>query len=291
MKQSFGEKLKALFSKGSSINDEFFEELTDMLVEGDIGAKTAFELVDELEAICNKEKIRDQAGIMAKLRQLLLADVKSLDLKPEEGKQNIWMMLGVNGVGKTTTAAKLAKYFKNKGIGNLVLASADTFRAAAIEQLALHGERLGVRVVSHQHGSDPSAVVFDAADALRAAGPGLVIADTAGRLHNKENLVRELQKIDRICTQKADEGCYKKILVIDATTGQNALRQAEVFNEAVKVDAIIMTKYDSTAKGGVAVSIGRELGLPVAFVCTGEGYDNIAAFNAGSYIDDFITLE
>ena len=132
MKQSFGEKLTALFSKGSSINDEFFEELTDMLVEGDIGAKTAFELVDELEAICNKEKIRDQAGIMAKLRQLLLADVKSLDLKPEEGKQNIWMMLGVNGVGKTTTAAKLAKYFKNKGIGNLVLASADTFRAAAI---------------------------------------------------------------------------------------------------------------------------------------------------------------
>lgn len=291
MKQSFGEKLKALFSKGSSINDEFYEELTDMLVEGDIGAKTAFEVVDELQKNCSKEKIREQNDIIEKLRQLLLVDVKSVDLKPEEGKQNIWMMLGVNGVGKTTTAAKLAKYFKNNGIGNLVLASADTFRAAAIEQLALHGERLGVRVVSHQHGSDPSAVVFDAADALRAAGPGLVIADTAGRLHNKENLVRELQKIDRICAQKADQGCYKKILVIDATTGQNALRQAEVFNEAVKIDAIIMTKYDSTAKGGVAVSIGRELGLPVAYVCTGEGYDNIAPFNANSYIDDFLTIK
>jgi len=290
MKQSFGEKLKALFSKSSSINEDFFEDLTDMLVEGDIGAKTAFELVDELESICDKEKINDQAGIVAKLKELLLRDVRAVSLTPEAGKQNVWMMLGVNGVGKTTTAAKLAKYFKNNGTENIVLASADTFRAAAIEQLALHGERLGVRVVSHQHGSDPSAVVYDAADALRASGPGMVIADTAGRLHNKENLVRELQKIDRTCSLKADEGCYKKILVIDATTGQNALRQAEVFNEAVKIDAIIMTKYDSTAKGGVAVSIGRELGLPVAFVCTGEAYENIQPFNAESYIDDFLTM-
>ena len=290
MKQSFGEKLKALFSKSSSINEDFFEDLTDMLVEGDIGAKTAFELVDELESICDKEKINDQAGIVAKLKELLLRDVRAVSLAPEAGKQNVWMMLGVNGVGKTTTAAKLAKYFKNNGTENIVLASADTFRAAAIEQLALHGERLGVRVVSHQHGSDPSAVVYDAADALRASGPGMVIADTAGRLHNKENLVRELQKIDRTCSLKADEGCYKKILVIDATTGQNALRQAEVFNEAVKIDAIIMTKYDSTAKGGVAVSIGRELGLPVAFVCTGEAYENIQPFNAESYIDDFLTM-
>lgn len=290
MKKSFGEKLKSLFSKGSSINDDFFEELTDMLVEGDIGAKTAFEVVDKLESVCSKEKIREQDGIIEKLKELLLQYVRSVSLVPEAGKQNVWMMLGVNGVGKTTSAAKLADYFKNNGVENIVLASADTFRAAAIEQLALHGERLGVRVVSHQHGSDPSAVVFDAADALRAAGPGLVIADTAGRLHNKENLVRELQKIDRTCSLKADEGCYKKILVIDATTGQNALRQAEVFNEAVKIDAIIMTKYDSTAKGGVAVSIGRELGLPVAYVCTGEGYKDIGPFDAVSYINDFLGL-
>ena len=290
MKKSFGEKLKSLFSKGSSINEDFFDELTDMLVEGDIGAKTAFEVVDELESICNKEKIREQNEIVEKLKELLLQDVRSVSLVPEAGKQNVWMMLGVNGVGKTTSAAKLADYFKNNGVENIVLASADTFRAAAIEQLALHGQKLGVRVVSHQHGSDPSAVVFDAADALRAAGPGLVIADTAGRLHNKENLVRALQKIDRTCSLKADEGCYKKILVIDATTGQNALRQAEVFNEAVKIDAIIMTKYDSTAKGGVAVSIGRELGLPVAYVCTGEGYKDIGPFDAASYINDFLGL-
>lgn len=290
MKKSFGEKLKSLFSKGASINDDFYDELTDMLVEGDIGAKTAFEVVDELQTVCSKEKIREQDAIIAKLKELLLQDVKAITLEPEAGKQNVWMMLGVNGVGKTTTAAKLSDYLKGHGTDNIVLASADTFRAAAIEQLAMHGERLGVRVVSHQHGSDPSAVVYDAADALRAKGPGIVIADTAGRLHNKENLVRELQKIDRTCSLKADEGCYKKILVIDATTGQNALRQAEVFNEAVKIDAIIMTKYDSTAKGGVAVSIGRELGLPVAFVCTGEGYKDIGPFNAEAYINDFLGL-
>ena len=253
---SFGEKIKSLFSR-SKIDEDFYDELTDTLVEGDIGAKSAYMLVEELEKICTKEKVSEESEVLKRLRTLLLADVKSVELLPEEGKKNVWMVLGVNGVGKTTSVAKLANYFKKQGLENLVLASADTFRAAAIEQLAMHGEKIGVRVVSHQHGSDPSAVVFDAAEALAAKGPGLVIADTAGRLHNKENLVRELQKIDRICRSKADEGCYKKILVIDATTGQNALRQAEVFNEAVGLDAVIMTKYDSTAKGGVAVTLGR----------------------------------
>lgn len=171
-----------------------------------------------------------------------------------------------------------------------MLASADTFRAAAIEQLSMHGKNLDVRVVSHQHGSDPSAVVFDAADAVSAKGSGLVIADTAGRLHNKENLVQELQKIDRICKSKASEGLYRKILVLDSTTGQNALRQAEVFNEAVGIDAVILTKYDSTAKGGVAVSIGKELNIPVAFVCDGEKYQNIRKFNAEEYVNGFLDL-
>lgn len=290
MKKSFGDKFKSLFSKKSSINDDFYDELTDILVEGDIGAKTSFQIVDELQEICSKNKIVEQEKIVQELKTLLLQSVKSVELKPELNKQNIWMVLGVNGVGKTTSVAKMAKYFKNQGIENLVLASADTFRAAAIEQLAMHGERIGVRVVSHQHGSDPSAVVYDAADALKAKGAGLVLADTAGRLHNKENLVRELQKIDKTCRTKADEGCYKKIIVIDVTTGQNALRQAEVFNEAVGVDAIIMTKYDSTAKGGVAVSIGRELNLPIAYVCTGEKYDDIEKFDSEKYINEFLGI-
>lgn len=288
MKKSFGEKLKSLFSK--KIDEEFFENLTDMLVEGDVGAKTAFELTDELESICHREKITEKNQILQKLKEILLSNVKQINLKPDLSKHNIWMLLGVNGVGKTTSVAKLANMLKNQGIENIILASADTFRAAAIEQLAMHGEKIGVRVVSHQHGSDPSAVVFDAADALKSRGPGIVLADTAGRLHNKENLVRELQKINHICEIKADEGFYKKIIVIDATTGQNALRQAEVFNEAVGVDAIVMTKYDSTAKGGVAISIGKELNLPIAYVCTGEKYENIKPFNAEKYIDEFLGL-
>ena len=290
MKKSFGEKFKALFKKKSAISDDFYEELTDILVEGDIGAKTAFQIVDELEEVCTDKKIQDQDAVVQELKQLLLKSVKSVQLEPESGKTNIWMVLGVNGVGKTTSVAKMARMYADKGVQNVILASADTFRAAAIEQLAMHGEKVGVRVISHQHGSDPAAVVFDAAEAVRAKGSGLVLAYTAGRLHNKENLVRELQKINKTCTLKADEGCYKKLIVIDATTGQNALRQAEVFNEAVGVDAIILTKYDSTAKGGVAVSIGRELGIPVAYICTGEKYDDISPFNPENYIEDFLGL-
>lgn len=290
MKESFGAKLKSLFSGKKTINEDFYDDLTDLLVEGDIGAKAAYLLVEELEDVCSKEKITDENQIILKLKELLLRDVKKLSLTPEKDKVNVWMVLGVNGVGKTTSVAKLANLFKARGWENLVLASSDTFRAAAIEQLAMHGDKIGVRVVSHQHGSDPSAVVFDAAQAIRAKGNGLVIADTAGRLHNKENLVRELQKIDKTCASKADPGCYKKILVIDATTGQNALRQAEVFHEAVGLDALIMTKYDSTAKGGVAFTIGKELGLPVSFICTGEKYPDIQEFNPEEYINEFLGL-
>ncbi len=288
-KISFADKIKNLF-KGKSFSEEFFEELSDSLIEGDIGAKTAFELTEQLESICKKENISEEKELKLRLKDILLECVKQVSLEPSADKTNIWMVLGVNGVGKTTSVAKLGNYFKNRGNGNVILASADTFRAAAIEQLNMHGERLGIRVVSHQHGSDPAAVVFDAAEACSAKGSGLVIADTAGRLHNKENLVRELQKIDKICAQKASADCYKKILVIDATTGQNALRQAEVFNEAVKLDAIILTKYDSTAKGGCAVSIGKELSIPVAFICNGEKYENIAPFSAEKYVDEFLGL-
>lgn len=290
MKGSFGEKLKNLFKNTKKINEDFYDQLTDMLVEGDIGAKTAFFIVDELSQICQEKKITDQREILEELKNLLLQNVKSINLFPEKDKVNVWMILGVNGVGKTTSVAKMGNYFKNHGIENLVLASADTFRAAAIEQLDMHGKNLNIRVVSHQHGSDPAAVVFDAAQAVKAKGAGLVLADTAGRLHNKENLVRELQKIDKICASKADENCYKKIIVIDSTTGQNGLRQAEVFNEAVGLDAIILTKYDSTAKGGIAISIGKELNLPVAFVCTGEKYQDISVFDEEAYIKEFLSL-
>lgn len=287
-KMSFAEKIKNMFGGKRSTESDFYEELTDALIEGDIGAKNAVEITDSLEKKCGRKASPE--AITAELKKILLAYVKSVRLEPEAGKTNVWMILGVNGVGKTTSVAKMALWYKNEGRTDIVLASADTFRAAAIEQLAFHGEKIGVRVVSHQHGSDPAAVVYDAAEAVYAKGGGLVLADTAGRLHNKENLVQELQKIDRTCRLKASEGCYKRLLVIDATTGQNALRQAEVFNEAVGIDAVIMTKYDSTAKGGVAVSIGKELGLPVAFVCTGETYKDIALFDTQKYVNEFLGM-
>ena len=290
MKSSFADKIKSLFAGKAAQNEEFFDDLADALIEGDIGAKLSMELIDALESDCKKEKVYDQEKILLKLKETLSPCVKGIDLKVEPGKTNIWMLLGVNGVGKTTSAAKIALLQKNVGLENLVLSASDTFRAAAVDQLSMHGQRLGIRVVAHQMGSDPAAVVFDAADSITSKGGGLVIADTAGRLHNKENLVRELEKIDRICRQKASEGCYKKLLVLDATTGQNALRQAEVFNEAVGVDAIVLTKYDSSAKGGIAITIGKEMNVPVAFVCTGEGYDDIALFEPEKYLNEFLGL-
>ena len=289
-KLSFAQKIKNLFSSHKDRNEDFFDDLLDALIEGDVGAKNSMEIVELLEQQCQEGKIKSEQEIMLKLKELLLEYAKAVEFVPVKDKVNVWMVLGVNGVGKTTSCAKIANKLKNDGVENIVLSASDTFRAAAIEQLCYHAEKVGVRIVSHQDGADPSSVVFDAAESVKSHGGGLVIADTAGRLHNKENLVHELEKIDRICSQKADEGCYKKILVIDATTGQNALRQAEVFNEAVGVDAIVMTKYDSTAKGGVAISIYKELKIPVFYVCTGETYPDIKLFNPEEYVNEFLGL-
>ena len=287
-KMSFAEKIKNLFSK--KVNEEFFEEIEDALIEGDVGAKTAIEFSDKLKLICKKENLSSEDEIKNALFNILKPYLKSVMFTPEKNKTNVWMVLGVNGVGKTTSVAKIARWYKNLGEENVVLSSSDTFRAAAIEQLELHGKNLGIRVVSHQHGSDASAVVFDAAEAVKAKGGGLVLADTAGRLHNKENLVKELEKIKRTCETKASENCCKKILVLDSTTGQNALRQAEVFHEAVGVDAIVLTKCDSTAKGGIAITIGKELNIPLIFSCYGEGYDDISSFDVDEYLKSFLGM-
>lgn len=288
-KTSFAEKLKNLFSSHKTIESEFFEDLTDALIEGDVGAKNAMQLTDELEAIVKKEKISSKEEIYTVLKNLIKPYVKKISFEPQEGKTNIYMVLGVNGVGKTTSVAKMGKVF-SQVCSNVVLAASDTFRAAAVDQISMHGERLGLRVVKHQMGSDPSAVVFDAAESVTAKGGGLVLADTAGRLHNKENLVNELKKIDKVAASKASPECYKKILVVDATTGQNAVRQAEAFHEAVGVDALVLTKYDSTAKGGEIITIGRELEIPVLFICNGEKYENIKAFDEEEYLNEFLGL-
>lgn len=285
--QNFSIKLKRLFGLNSTINEEFFEELTDALIEGDLGPKIAYELTEELEKNCKVKGLLDHALIFDELISLMKPWAKEIKLEPEEHKVSIYLILGVNGVGKTTSVAKMGVWYKDIKKIPVILAAADTFRAAAIDQLKIHGEKTGLRVVAHQHGSDPASVVFDAAEAARTQGGGLVIADTAGRLHNKENLIKELQKIDRIALSKADQNCYKKILVLDATTGQNGIRQAEVFNEAVGIDAIILTKYDSSAKGGIALAAGKELLLPIAFVGTGEKWSDFSPFSATEYLNEF----
>lgn len=289
-KFKFAENLKKLFSRKSAADISFFEDLEDSLIEGDVGVKAAMEITGTLEKNCRTKKLSGEADILLELREILSGWIRSAELTPEEGAVSVYLLLGVNGVGKTTTAAKMAVWYRERLHEPVILAAADTFRAAAIEQLQIHGEKTGVRVVAHQHGSDPGAVVFDAAQAAQAAGGGLVIADTAGRLHNRENLVRELQKIDRIAVQKASPGGYRKLLVLDATTGQNGFRQAEVFHEAVGVDGIVLTKYDSTAKGGIVVSIGRELNLPVVFTGTGETYADFAPFRTEDWLNDFLGI-
>ena len=290
VKRSFAEGLKKLFGIYSKLDDSFFESVTDTLVEGDIGAQFAFEIEDLLRSECKKRKIEQQEQVLQILYDILLPFLPCASFMPEKDKTSVYLLLGVNGVGKTTTAAKLTEYYKPRFEAPIILAAADTFRAAAIEQLEYHGKQLDVRVIAHQYGGDPGAVIFDAAQAVRAQGGGLVIADTAGRLHNKENLVRELQKINRIAESKTDEGCYKKILVLDVTAEQSGFRQAEVFHEAVGVDAVILTKYDSTAKGGIALSVGRQLNLPVIFTGTGEQYGDFAPFNADTYLREFIGM-
>lgn len=301
---AFDAVLRRLFKgHGDKAEGEFFDDLTDALIEGEVAASVAVLITDTLKKEC---KGQSEEAVRSALASLIESYVSAAELLPVAGKTNIWMLLGVNGVGKTTTAAKIASMFKARGFSgegkNVILAAADTFRAAAIEQLQMHGDRLGVRVVHHQMGSDPSAVVFDAAEAASSGGGGLVIADTAGRLHNKEGLVRELQKINKTCRAKSDEGCCKKLLVLDAATGQNAVRQAEVFNEAVGVDAIVIAKCDffggegnrsvgeGSAKtgGGAIITIGRNLHIPVAFAGYGENYSDIKVFNKESFVRGFV---
>ena len=224
------------------------------------------------------------------MKELLSQYIHAYDVELKDGL-NVFMILGVNGVGKTTSIAKMAKWYTKKG-EKVLLAAADTFRAAAVDQLDIHAERLGMRIVKQKMGSDPGAVVYDAVTSAIAQGDDLVLADTAGRMHNKENLMRELQKMDKIVKGRGvKEENYKKFIVIDATTGQNGLSQAMLFNQAVKLDGVILTKYDSAAKGGALVQIGKNLGIPIAFVGTGEGYDDIHPFDKEEYLNALIGLD
>ena len=288
----FTEKIKSFFGKASAVSEEFFDDLADLLLEGDFGAAEAYQTVEVLKERCKKEKITSPEFLPLKLVELLeeklgKAKIKEKQVFLREGVPGILLLLGVNGVGKTTSAAKLAALYSGRWGRRPILAAADTFRAAAVDQLKIHGERLGIRVVAHQHGGDPAAVVYDAIEAARAGGGDLIIADTAGRMHTKSALVEELRKIDRIVESRAAGYCYLKYLVLDATTGRNALVQAEIFNEAVSPNGVILTKYDSTARGGVVFSLASELHLPALYVCTGEKYEDIRVFDPHVYAREF----
>jgi len=284
----FSERIKMLFRR-NLLTDEVFEDLTDLLIEGDIGASLAFELVEALKSSCRKEGISTTEDAKKKLKELLRHHIKTAKFELAPDRLNVVLMLGVNGVGKTTSCAKLASWIQKTRPGcPVVLAAGDTFRAAAIEQLKIHGERLGVRVVAQQHGADPGAVLWDAIDAARTGNAQLVIADTAGRMHTRADLLKELEKLDRVVKQKAGDVDYRKLLVLDATTGQNAMRQAEIFHGAVNVDGVVMTKYDSTSKGGMIIAVSRQFGLPTLFLGTGEKYENFVPFDPDAYLDDFV---
>jgi fused signal recognition particle receptor len=303
MASDFRDRVKRFFGFYDAASEEFFEDLTDLLVEGDFGAAEAYAAAERLREICKKEKISGGENIRGALAKLL---EKSLVRVPAPGNENgvppralplpagafpsLILLLGVNGVGKTTTAAKLAGLYRDAGGRKPLLAAADTFRAAAIDQLKIHGERLGLRVIAHQPGGDPAAVIYDALEAARAGAGDLIIADTAGRMHTKSALVEELKKIDRVVESRAAGAACIKWLVLDATTGRNALAQAETFHEAVSLDGAVLTKYDSGAKGGAVFSLSSALGLPVVYLCEGEAYGDIRVFDPHAYAQEFSGL-
>ena len=277
--------LSGLFSK-NKLGDEFYEELEEILIGADISVTTAEEVIDELRAEVKKEKLKDKEFVTDLLKDVLeekLTEAEELEIKYPA----VIMLVGVNGVGKTTTVGKLANYFLSKK-KSVTVAAADTFRAAAADQLTVWADRAKVRIVKHEEGSDPSAVVFDALTSAKAKGTDVVIIDTAGRLHVKSNLMEELKKMSRVVEREYPRANFYKLLILDATTGGNAVNQAEVFDEAVELDGIVLTKLDSSAKGGFVISLCSELGIPVAFVGTGEKLDDLEVFSAEDFIDALI---
>jgi fused signal recognition particle receptor len=282
----FGERLKSFFSAKAELNEGVFDDLCDLLIEGDFGATQAYKMTEHLKECYKKDRALFPLQKLSELLEDELKKAKNIDTPLLSDTFTAILILGVNGVGKTTTAAKLS-HFYNLQNKKTVLAAADTFRAAAIDQLKIHGQKLDTRVVAHKQGGDPAAVVYDALEAACSCSADVVIADTAGRMHTKSALVEELCKIDRVVESKAGSARYLKYLVLDATTGRNAFTQAEVFHSAVKLDGVILTKYDSSAKGGVVFSLASELQLPVVYLCTGEKYTDIEIFDPIKFAREF----
>ena len=286
--KGIGRRLRELF-QAREFDEGFFEELEDAMIEADMGVRTASESVDALRAAVHKDGLRSRGELMGALKGYLKSFVVAREIPITKAALNVILVLGVNGVGKTTTIAKMAYHFRaRRGLQRILLVAGDTFRAAAIEQLKLLGGRLDLPVIAQEHGADPGAVIFDGITSASVRGSELVIADTAGRLHNREALVKELAKIDKIVKARVDGAAYQKVLVLDATTGQNSLAQAEVFHKAVGIDSIVLTKCDSTAKGGMVVPICRELGVPFSFIGLGEKLEDLEVFDPDQYLESLL---
>ncbi|WP_303968756.1 signal recognition particle-docking protein FtsY [Sporosarcina ureae] len=287
-RDSFTSKVNDLVFRFRVVDEEFFEELEEVLLQADVGFETVMELIDLLKEEVQRKNIKDTTGMQSLISEKLVeiynsGEEVSNDLNLEEGRLNVILMVGVNGVGKTTTIGKMASRLKKEG-KTVMLAAGDTFRAGAIEQLVVWGERTGVEVVRQAEGSDPAAVIFDAVKAAKKRNVDVLICDTAGRLQNKVNLMNELEKVHRIIGREIEGAPHEVLLALDATTGQNALIQAQTFNEVTNVTGIVLTKLDGTAKGGIVLAIRNKLDIPVKFVGLGEGIDDLQPFDPEKYV-------
>ena len=278
-------QLGGAFASFTGANDEFFEELEELMIMADIGVETSEDVIEELRARAKAENLRGGEEIRAAVVDILAGKMEAgdpglkLDTKP-----SVILVIGVNGVGKTTTIGKLAVQLKSEG-KKVLLSAADTFRAAAADQLAIWAQRAGADIVRHEENSDPASVVFDSITAARARGADVIIVDTAGRLHNKSNLMNELNKISRVIDRELPDADRETLLVLDATTGQNGLIQARQFREAAGLTGIVLTKLDGTAKGGIAVAIADQLQLPVKYIGVGEQADDLIRFNGREFVE------
>jgi len=287
-KKGFFGKLKEMLL-GKTINDDLYEELEELLIQSDIGMNMTMQLVEELESSVSRKKLKTSEQIYDELKELLKAkliynDEENTKLKLKNGKLNILLVVGVNGVGKTTSIGKIAKKLKDNG-KKVIIGAGDTFRAAAIEQVEEWGKRTGVEVIKQAHGSDPAAVIFDTVKTAKNRGFDVAILDTAGRLHNKRDLMKELEKINKIIREQSGETDFETLLVIDSTTGQNGLEQARIFNEIVDLTGIILTKFDGTAKGGIIFPITSELKKPIKFIGVGEGIEDLREFDKKEFVE------
>ncbi len=284
-REGFSTKMDNLFSGLKKVDEETYEEIEEILISADIGVDLSIKIVDEVRKEVKENKIKDPQKIYDLLKNKLIEVIgkEPEPLKKDTSSLTVILVVGVNGGGKTTTVGKLAKNLKDQG-EKVVIAAGDTFRAAAIEQLLNWGEKVGVDVIKHQEGSDPAAVVFDAISAARSRGADYLICDTAGRLHTKKNLMQELSKIRKVIDREIPGAPQEVLLVLDATTGQNAIKQAQVFLGATSVTGIVLTKLDGTAKGGVVIATKEELGIPVKYIGVGEKVDDLQAFDPEKFV-------